>query len=95
MAHCNATITGAGARAPTSSLGVIHGAAKSNFPPFLQEELYGKRVMIVGYGSIGLSIEERLLPFGVDIVRVARSARAGVDRSNAFSICCPLLMSSF
>ncbi|MBB6145641.1 phosphoglycerate dehydrogenase-like enzyme [Silvibacterium bohemicum] len=45
----------------------------------LQEELYGKRVMIVGYGSIGKSIEERLLAFGVDIVRVARSARDGVE----------------
>jgi phosphoglycerate dehydrogenase-like enzyme len=44
-----------------------------------QEELYGKRVMIVGYGSIGKSIEERLLPFGVEIVRVARRAREGVE----------------
>jgi phosphoglycerate dehydrogenase-like enzyme len=51
----------------------------SSLPPVLQEELHGKRVMIVGYGSIGRSIEGRLLPFGVDIVRVARSARAGVE----------------
>ncbi len=48
-------------------------------PPVLQEELFGKRVMIVGYGSIGRSIEERLTPFGVEIVRVARSARDGVE----------------
>jgi phosphoglycerate dehydrogenase-like enzyme len=47
-------------------------------PLSLQEELYGKRVMIVGYGSIGQSIEERLVPFGVGIVRVARHAREGV-----------------
>jgi phosphoglycerate dehydrogenase-like enzyme len=53
--------------------------APSSLPPVLQEELYGKRVMIVGYGSIGRSIEERLLPFGVDIIRVARSARDGVE----------------
>ncbi|MFT4114056.1 2-hydroxyacid dehydrogenase [Silvibacterium sp.] len=45
----------------------------------LQDELYGKRVLIVGYGSIGRSIEERLLPFGVEIVRMARSAREGVE----------------
>jgi phosphoglycerate dehydrogenase-like enzyme len=45
----------------------------------LQEELYGKRVLIVGYGSIGKSIEERLRPFEVEIVRVARSARDGVE----------------
>ena len=44
----------------------------------LQEELYGKRVLIVGHGSIGQSIEDRLIPFGVDIVRVARRAREGV-----------------
>jgi phosphoglycerate dehydrogenase-like enzyme len=32
-------------------------------------------VLIVGFGSIGASIEARLQPFGVKIVRVARSAR--------------------
>ena len=35
--------------------------------------------MIVGYGSIGKSIEERLLAFGAEIVRVARQAREGVE----------------
>lgn len=45
----------------------------------LQEELYGKQVVIVGYGSIGRSIEERLLPFGVGIARVARTAHIGVE----------------
>lgn len=54
-------------------------ATRNNFPPVLQEELYGKQVMIVGYGSIGRSIEERLLPFGVGIVRVARIAHIGVE----------------
>jgi phosphoglycerate dehydrogenase-like enzyme len=49
-----------------------------SIPLSLQEELHGKRVLIVGYGSIGASIEERLIPFGVDIVRVARRARDGV-----------------
>ena len=49
-----------------------------SIPLSLQEELYGKRVLIVGYGSIGQSIEERLVPFGVNIVRVARRAREGV-----------------
>ncbi|RXS98238.1 hydroxyacid dehydrogenase [Silvibacterium dinghuense] len=48
----------------------------------LQEELSGKRVLIVGYGSIGRSIEERLLPFGVEIVRMARSEREGVEPIN-------------
>lgn len=41
----------------------------------LAEELAGKTVLIVGYGSIGAAIEARLLPFGVKVLRVARSAR--------------------
>lgn len=57
----------------------VHQYSRANYPPVLQEELFGKRVMILGYGSIGQSIEERLLPFGVEIVRVARSARPGVE----------------
>ena len=42
-------------------------------------ELAGKRVVIVGYGSIGRAVERRLLPFGVSIGRVARTARPGVE----------------
>lgn len=53
--------------------------APKSLPPVLQEELHGKRVMIVGYGSIGRSIEERLAPFGVEIVRLARTPRDGVE----------------
>jgi phosphoglycerate dehydrogenase-like enzyme len=53
--------------------------APKSLPPVLQEELQGKRVMIVGYGSIGRSIEERLAPFEVEIIRVARSPRDGVE----------------
>src|SRR5271170_4308287 len=30
----------------------IHGIERRVYPPVLQEELFGKRVMIVGYGSI-------------------------------------------
>jgi phosphoglycerate dehydrogenase-like enzyme len=42
----------------------------------LGEDLAGKTVLIVGYGSIGAAIEARLGPFGVKILRVARSAKA-------------------
>jgi phosphoglycerate dehydrogenase-like enzyme len=42
-------------------------------------ELAGRRVVIVGYGSIGRAVERRLTPFGVRIGRVARSARPGVE----------------
>ena len=40
--------------------------------------LADKRVLIVGYGSIGEAIERRLLPFEVDVVKVARRARPDV-----------------
>ena len=35
-------------------------------------------VLILGYGDIGRDIESRLVPFEVDVVRVARTARDGV-----------------
>ncbi|WP_260703557.1 2-hydroxyacid dehydrogenase [Edaphobacter flagellatus] len=41
----------------------------------LGEDLAGKTVLIIGYGSIGAAIEARLTPFGVQILRIARSAR--------------------
>ncbi len=41
-------------------------------------ELAGRRVLIVGAGSIGDALVRRLAPFDVELVRVARRARAGV-----------------
>ncbi len=41
----------------------------------MQEELHAKRVLLVGYGDIGRTIESYLSPFGVEITRVARTAR--------------------
>jgi phosphoglycerate dehydrogenase-like enzyme len=35
-------------------------------------------VLIVGYGSVGEALERRLLPFEVEVTKVARSARDGV-----------------
>ena len=43
------------------------------------QSLADKRVLIVGYGAIGAAIEARLLPFECEVVRVARTARAGVQ----------------
>ena len=42
------------------------------------DELAGKRVLVVGAGSIGAAIEARLAPFEVSVTRVARRARPGV-----------------
>ena len=42
------------------------------------DELYGKRVLLIGYGSIGRATAARLRAFGVEIVPVARRPRPGV-----------------
>ena len=66
-------------------------AALRDFPLFAREQaaqrwsyqftdcLAGKTVLIVGYGSIGAAVERRLAGFEVDVARVARTARPGVD----------------
>ncbi len=41
-------------------------------------ELSGRRVVILGLGSIGIAISDRLRPFGVEVVGVGRIARDGV-----------------
>jgi phosphoglycerate dehydrogenase-like enzyme len=42
------------------------------------DELAGKRVLIVGAGSVGAAVRRRLEPFDVEITDVARRARDGV-----------------
>jgi phosphoglycerate dehydrogenase-like enzyme len=44
----------------------------------VRDSLADRRVLIVGYGSIGAALEQRLLPFECDVVRVARQARENV-----------------
>ena len=41
-------------------------------------ELLGRRVVILGLGSIGSAIADRLRPFGVELAGVRRTARDGV-----------------
>jgi phosphoglycerate dehydrogenase-like enzyme len=53
----------------------ISGDTRPLYPPVMLEELTGKTVMLVGYGSIGREIERMLAPFNVDLIRIARSAR--------------------
>jgi phosphoglycerate dehydrogenase-like enzyme len=55
-----------------------HPGAKKLFPAPLGEDLAGKNILIVGYGSIGKAIEHRLTPFDVSFTRVSRRAREGV-----------------
>lgn len=53
----------------------LTGDTRPLYPPVMLEELTGKTVMLVGYGSIGKEIERMLEPFRVKLIRVARSAR--------------------
>jgi phosphoglycerate dehydrogenase-like enzyme len=53
------------------------------------EELSGKRALIVGHGAIGRAVEQRLAPFGVDILRVAKHVRPGVRSSAELSTMLP------
>lgn len=54
----------------------ITGDHRAVYPPVMQEELTGKTVLLVGYGSIGKEIERMLEPFRVELLRVARTPRA-------------------
>lgn len=47
-------------------------------PMVMWPALADKRVLIVGYGSVGHAIEARLAPFETEVVRVARTPREGV-----------------
>jgi phosphoglycerate dehydrogenase-like enzyme len=46
--------------------------------PAVSDTVAGKRVLIVGYGSIGAAVESRLAGWDVTVERVARHARDGV-----------------
>lgn len=51
------------------------GGPQTGLYRVLGEDLAEKTVLIIGYGSIGAAIEARLTPFGVNTLRIARSAR--------------------
>src|ERR1700722_6429921 len=53
----------------------ITGDERPLYPPVMLEELTGKSVLLVDYGSIGKDIERMLAPFKVDLLRVARTPR--------------------
>jgi phosphoglycerate dehydrogenase-like enzyme len=54
----------------------ITGDTRLLYPPVMLDELKGKTVLLVGYGSIGKDIERLLTPFQVEVIRIARTARS-------------------
>lgn len=55
----------------------------------LGDELARKTVLIVGYGGIGEHLERVLQPFDVDVLRVARTARPGVEEISELATMLP------
>ena len=80
---CNAGDTRSPAVAQWVVAAILHdlgGFARAGaWEHWQPRELAGKRVVIVGHGSIGRAVERRLAPFGVRIGCVARRARPGVE----------------
>ena len=51
--------------------------ARGEWTAFEPPELAGRHVVILGFGSIGTAVAERLRPFGVQVTGIARTARPG------------------
>jgi phosphoglycerate dehydrogenase-like enzyme len=68
-----------------------HAAAqgRGRWEPRQVRVLGGARVLFVGYGSIAECLEKYLVPFGVDVRRVARRPREGVDGISELSVLLP------
>ncbi len=63
--------------------------ARGVWEPKQVRVLGGARVLFVGYGSIAECLEKYLAPFGVDVRRVARRPREGVDGISELSVLLP------
>jgi phosphoglycerate dehydrogenase-like enzyme len=60
----------------------IDAPTKIKNPPAPMKEIADATVLIVGYGAVGSAVETRLTPFGAKFLRVARTAREGVEPVN-------------
>lgn len=58
--------------------GFWQAQGEGRWAPRRLADLEGKTVLLLGYGSIGKAVEERLKPFGVELLPVARRPRPGV-----------------
>jgi phosphoglycerate dehydrogenase-like enzyme len=53
----------------------VRAAGEGRWAPARYESLADRTVLLLGYGGVGVAIEDRLLPFEVKVVRVASRAR--------------------
>lgn len=53
----------------------VRAAGEGRWAPARHESLADRTVLLLGYGGVGKAIEDRLLPFEVNLVRVATRAR--------------------
>jgi len=67
----------------------VTAQARGRWEPRQVRLLGGSRVLFVGYGSIAECLERYLEPFGVDVRRVARKPREGVDGISELSVLLP------
>ena len=58
--------------------GFVHDQSSGTWNQGWRTSLADRTVLILGYGDIGRDIERRLVPFEVEVLRVARTARDGV-----------------
>lgn len=58
--------------------GFLEAQKERRWVPRRLPDLEGKRVLLLGYGSIGKAVEARLRPFGVEVFPVAKHPRPGV-----------------
>ncbi|MEO9094548.1 MAG: 2-hydroxyacid dehydrogenase [Microbacteriaceae bacterium] len=56
--------------------GFVRAADEGRWAPARHESLADRTVLLVGHGGLGQAIEQRLLPFECEVVRVARTARS-------------------
>ncbi len=63
----------------------VRAAQGGRWAPAWHQSLADRTVLLVGYGGVARAIEERLVPFEVEILRVARTARRD-ERGSVFAV---------
>ena len=63
----------------------VRAAQDGRWAPAWHQSLADRTVLLVGYGGVARALEDRLIPFEVDVVRVARSARRD-ERGEVFGV---------